>query len=128
MIDNRTVNAMTRALDVSALRQELLAQNIANAETPGYRRVDVNFATLLDEAEQRLPMDRTNSAHLPGNNGTGLPPVIERMEGSARNDGNNVVVETEMARLTQNTMHFQAVSSQLSRYFNRLRTAISGRG
>ncbi|HHZ19876.1 MAG TPA: flagellar basal body rod protein FlgB [Firmicutes bacterium] len=127
MIDHPTVNTMKRALDVSALRHELLAQNIANVDTPGYRRIDLSFATILADAEKQLAMDRTNKAHLPGKEDSGMPLIVRRVEGAARNDGNNVVIETEMARLTQNTMYFQAVSAQLGKYFDRLRLVISGR-
>ena len=126
MIDHPTVNTMKRALDVSALRHELLAQNIANVDTPGYRRIDLSFATILADAEKQMAMDRTNKAHLPGKEDSGMPLIVRRVEGAAL-AARNVVIETEMARLTQNTMYFQAVSAQLGKYFDRLRLVISGR-
>jgi len=126
MLEDPTISMLWRGLDVAAFRQELLAHNIANADTPGYRRVDLSFAAFLDKAEEDLPMARTNPAHLANPQGT---PAIQvaRTDGPARTDGNTVVIEAEMARLSQNAMYYQALAAQLAKHFALLNTAISGR-
>lgn len=128
MINNPTISLLSRSLDGAALRQDLLAHNIANADTPGFRRQDLDFATMLHDVQSGLGMSRTHARHLP-TSGSGSPyRVIESTDGVVRADGNTVVIETEMARLSQNAMFYQAVSTQLSKEFARLRAAISGRG
>lgn len=127
MFEDKTISSLRRGLDVSSYRQELLSQNIANADTPGYQRMDVSFAEALNDAENRLPMTRTNSAHL-GTQGENPAIQVSRTSAAVRADGNTVVIETEMARLSQNAMYYQALSTQLSKHIALLKDAISGRG
>lgn len=128
MFNHRTISMLSRSLDASALRQELLAHNIANADTPGYRRRDLDFSSMLQDAQDDLQMVRTHPRHEPRTSAALPFPVVEITDGVVRADGNTVVVETEMARLSQNAMFYQALSAQLGKEFARLRTAISGRG
>lgn len=127
MLEDRTVANLRRGLEIAAFRQDLLSHNIANADTPGYQRMDISFADLLDDAETNLPLARTSGAHIKGSAATGSIQVM-RTPGAARADGNTVVIESEMASLSQNTMYYQAISTQLGKYFGRMRLAISGRG
>lgn len=126
MLEDRTVAALRRGLDVAAFRQDLLSHNIANADTPGYQRMDISFADFLDEAGSNLPLARTSVAHIGGSEDTGTIQVM-RTPGAARADGNTVVIESEMASLSQNAMYYQAISTQLGKYYGRMRLAITGR-
>lgn len=128
MLNNSTISALSRSLDGSALRQELLAHNIANADTPGYQRHDLDFAAFLKASEGNMATTRTHPRHLTPNGVSGMPRGVPTRDGAIRADGNTVVIETEMARLSQNAMFFQSLSNQLNKEFGRLRAAISGRG
>jgi flagellar basal-body rod protein FlgB len=128
MLGDLAVYPLRRALDLAAIRHDVISHNIANADTPGFKRQEVSFDSVLSAAYEDLSMIRTNPAHLLPVTKTGSAVKVREISGSVRPDGNNVTIETEMARLGQNTMYYQAVSAQLGKYFGRLRTAISGRG
>ena len=127
-------DGLARGLQVLALRQRLLAHNVANAETPGYKRYDVRFADLLaGRLEGGLPLARTHPGHLAGEGGAGgaagggpwpAGAVYRDTATSLRNDGNNVDIDAEMARLAENALHYQALVRQLSDRIALLRTVI----
>ena len=128
MVGELAVSPLKRALDIAAVRHNVISHNIANADTPGFKRQEVSFGSVLSAAYGDMTMTRTNPGHLLPVKGTENSVKIQEVSGSIRPDGNNVTIETEMARLSQNTMYYQAVSTQMGKYFGRLRTAISGRG
>ncbi|NLN15987.1 MAG: flagellar basal body rod protein FlgB [Firmicutes bacterium] len=121
---NATDGLLVRAMDYAAARSRALTANIANANTPGYKRVDVSFATHLREAE-RLPLARSHQAHLPGRRETAAIQYVQEGETSMRNDGNNVDLEREMAFLVQTSMFYDAVLDQYNRRLASLRAAIN---
>lgn len=131
MFLQRLFNSKTqvhRALDVAALKQEAIAQNVANADTPGYRQKDVTFADYMEEASGRLEAARTHPGHLPakGLPNSGKPLIIEETNaGAVRRDENEVSIEAEMARLSANGMWYQALASRAG--FENLRKAIGGK-
>lgn len=127
--------ALRKALDGAALRHQAIAENIANADTPGYKRVDVDFASALKAAlgEQVSPgrgvaLARTNPAHLAGRSG-GLgeirPAVLRTNDTATRADGNNVDPDREMSLLAENTMLYNALTQVLGRRLAMLRSAIN---
>ncbi|HEY8552576.1 MAG TPA: flagellar basal body rod protein FlgB [Thermaerobacter sp.] len=140
-IDDR----LAAALEVLSLRQRLLAQNVANAETPGYKRYDVDFGRALAAAlgsmetgaggtggarapaRGRLPLTVTHPDHQAGRSAAGgLWQAVYRETGtSLRNDGNNVDLDAEMARLAETGLHYQALVRQLSDRIALLRTVIA---
>ena len=107
-------------LDVAAARHEALAANIANVETPGYRRVDVS-KTFLQELQQQF---RTGETRAPLKN-----PVIEADAAarSTRADGNTVELDTELLQLGSNEMQYEILADFVSGSLARLKTAITGR-
>lgn len=121
---SRTIDLLSASLDWAAERQELLLHNIANADTPVYKRKDLPFPKVL--AEKRLALARTHHRHLPGSawQSTALP-WLKRT--SARVDENNVDLDLEAARLAENTMYYQAVADRLNGKFKNLRLVIEGR-
>jgi len=120
-----------QALAVRARRAEILAANIANADTPNYKARDINFRTLLGGAQDQQLTARlvaTNAAHLSdaeaaGNLGgelmyrTPLQPSI---------DGNTVDPQAEYSQFSQNAMQYQASLTFLSNRIKNLMTAIRG--
>jgi flagellar basal-body rod protein FlgB len=131
LIENNSSRAMEEAMDYSACRNRLLAQNVANVNTPNYKRLDVNFSTILDQtlATPQLPMTITNSRHIEGSLAAPLAPsIIKDNSREERFDGNNVDVEYEMAKVAENSMFYQALTSSWKSQMSRLKMVIEGRG
>jgi flagellar basal-body rod protein FlgB len=110
-----------KALDVARLRQEAIASNIANLETPNYRRVDIapEFAAELQRAAAAGDGRRVGNLH----------PKISVDSAAVANskDGNTVTLENELVRMSQNTVENTLQSQLVTGTLLRLRLAITGR-
>ena len=107
-------------MDATVLRHQAIAANIANAETPGYKRVDVapNFATELQAAISRGPNALKEVT----------PQLVEDLLAkSLRPDGNNVQLENELTLLGKNSSEYNFLSQIVSSNLRGLRMAITGR-
>lgn len=118
------VELLTRAMTVAARRQEALANNVANADTPGFKRSDVHFREELERAGRTLRLVTTDGRHLQPRR-QDMAPVPVREMTSGRSDGNNVDLEYELASLAENGLWYQALTRQLSARFALWRTAIT---
>ncbi|MFA6202506.1 MAG: flagellar basal body rod protein FlgB [Gallionella sp.] len=102
------------ALSLRAARQELLASNIANADTPGYKARDINFASALQNAlagtSVKLPMATSSAMHLEGNAGGQImgAPVQYRRPDQPSADGNTVNMDVERAQFADNALRYEA--------------------
>lgn len=102
------------ALNLRAARQELLASNIANADTPNYKARDIDFASALQNAlagtASGLSAVKTSSMHLEGNSGASLlgAPVMYRKPVQPSADGNTVDMDVERAQFTDNALRYEA--------------------
>lgn len=110
---NRMGTLTSKALDFHAQRMLMINSNIANAETPGYKAVDmVPFEARLQEAMRpAAPMLRTDSRHLHGsadNLETVMPQAVTSDE-PGRVDGNNVNLDREMINMNQTSTMYQAI-------------------
>ncbi len=133
--DDLTTEVLAASLRGHSARNTALANNIANAETPGYKRVDVQFEAALAEAvENDRARLRRNS------DGPSMTPLMSADEVSStapsvrsvdsttmRVDGSNVDADDEMAQLSSNQLAHQTVVSLLDKRFGQFRTAITGR-
>lgn len=117
MIDRLTesLRFQGQALQLRGERQALLAANVANADTPGYRAVDLDFSKALQNA--------TRSA-LPTAPGTS--PVIERDPPQAARDGNGVDLDHERARFADNAVGYEAALRSLNQQVKSLLAVIQG--
>lgn len=119
---------LQNALSVSAMRHKLLSNNIANVNTPGFKRSDVaSFDNLLTAAmnQNQSSLSRTNARHFPGEEtGEFTPNIVTSTNTSLRTDGNNVDIDSEMANLAENTIYYDAVAQTLSQYYSNLYAAI----
>ncbi|BAS27494.1 flagellar basal body rod protein FlgB [Limnochorda pilosa] len=111
-------------LDQLLLKQRVVAENIANANTPGYKRKDVTFPAELERAGARLPVWRTHPEHLPVSAPEGGPRVVVDSTTVMRNDINNVDVEKETASLAQAQILYNALVEQLNRGYKRISLAV----
>ncbi|MDR3592748.1 MAG: flagellar basal body rod protein FlgB [Negativicutes bacterium] len=120
---------LENALSASATRHKLISNNIANVNTPGFKRSDLAFEDVLTETmnQGQSQLSRTNIRHLAGQpTGAFGPQVISDPNSSVRTDGNNVDIDIEMAGLAKNTLYYQSVAQTLGSYFSNLLTAIKG--
>ncbi len=127
------IGIMARALDALALRQQVTASNVANADTPGFQAQAVRFEDLLQRLlsgnSAPLPLTRTNPRHLstvPVSPSSVQPEVVTLSGTRYRNDGNNVDIEREMGLLAETTLRYSAVSEALARRLAMLRAMASG--
>ena len=108
MIDPLT-NSLEQYMNVVSLRQKLVASNIANADTPGYKTQDLDFKSSFQMA-------------LDG----GSPQPVQVAGLTAKNDGNNVDLDREARLLAENAMRFNAASNLMRSQLNTIKEAIQG--
>ena len=135
--DDLTTAVLTQAMAGYSARNTAIANNIANADTPGYKRVDVSFESALADAvdadpeRQTMDVGSSNSA-IDGSDVTRqvdevAPNVMSTDTTTMRVDGSNVDPDDEMARLSANQLASSTVVSLLDKRFSQFRTAITGR-
>lgn len=124
--------ALQRALDGTTLRHQAIAENLANVNTPGYKRLEVEFAAALRAALSAQGVHpglaRTDPRHLLGGQPSldGVRPSAVRETGTTgRADGNNVDSDVELAKLAGNTLLYDSLSQVLGRRLAMLRFAIN---
>lgn len=119
-----------RAMSVYARRAEVLASNIANADTPNFKAKDVDFSAVLAEASQKADaagaMNRTSAGHMDVSGATGGLTVKYRTPLQSSLDGNTVNNEVEQANFAENSVKYQASYSFLNGTIKGLMSAIRG--
>ena len=127
------------SLQLQRSRMDVLASNIANADTPGYKARDIDFNRVMAEIKNQAsaltpPLSSTNPAHL-GANGADATNDVERAMQSASvyrvptqptADGNTVDVQVEQAQFADAALHYQASLSFIDHRLRSLMTAITG--
>jgi flagellar basal-body rod protein FlgB len=118
-------------LKVSAQRNELLARNLANADTPGFKSRDIDFRTALAEAggkDAPVQLASTNARHIALTTDTaGTSPQLKyRVPLAPSLDGNTVDAQLEQAAFAENAVRYQASLTFLGAKFRALMTAITG--
>ncbi len=113
--------ALIGSLDRASLQQRVTAQNIANLNTPGYKRSYIEFSGELNRA--KLALKRTNPGHLPAGGAQAEEPRVREESNTAmRSDGNNVDLDREMLDLVTNQLRYnilaQAVGDRLTKWRN----------
>lgn len=116
LIETPMVHSLTRALDLTSLRQRVVSENIANIDTPGYQTRDIDFASAYRRA---LTEDQADS-------GVGTLSVHTLQGLEQRPDGNNVSIDRESLLMAQNQLQFQTGVALLRTEFSRLQLAING--
>jgi len=120
-----------QALQLRSQRTEVLASNLANVDTPGYRARDIDFKSVLAAASgdgTKVHMTATQAGHINNTtvNGTAAPELKYRTPLAPSLDGNTVDAQLEQAAFAENTVRYQATLSFLSGKFRSLMTAITG--
>lgn len=123
-------------MTAAGIRQEVIANNIANVNTPNFRKSNVEFEELLareiygEESDGKLKMARTHDKHLPY-----VPlefraePTIEQDNSTImRVDDNNVDIDIEMATLAKNQIYYNTIVTEFGAHVSRLKAAITSNG
>lgn len=122
MIDQITssLSFQSEALKLRAQRQQLLAANIANADTPNYKARDFDFARALEDAAREAPRLAGRSPQ------TAQIAVRERTEGKQGLDGNTVDLDTERVQFADNALRYEATLRFINGKLRTLLSAIQG--
>jgi flagellar basal-body rod protein FlgB len=118
LFSSPTYDASKRLLDISLKRHEALSLNLANVESPGYKRVD-------------LPKDFQNALRQAIQGGTGggvaVPELVQDLDSAAqRKDGNNVVLQDELLAMNKNAAEYEVLTEFVSGSMKTLKMAILG--
>jgi len=132
MISNllNITSILEKALDASSLRNNVISNNIANVDTPGFKRDTVLFEEILNHhMESRISGIRNNEAHIAvgKDRRNSIQPVVikDNSHLSTRIDGNNVDIEKEMAELAKNNIKYQVLIQNINSSFRRLKNVIN---
>ncbi len=117
-----TKNNIERGLDAAWLRNDVISQNIANVDTPGYKRKVVRFEEFL-ENEMKTGRISQGKTKLSSN---GIQITEDPANSSYRSDGNNVDIEHEMALMAANSIRYNTLIQKMNGDFQKLKTVIRG--
>jgi flagellar basal-body rod protein FlgB len=126
---DREIGFVQTALNARAMRQEVLAANIANADTPNFKARDVDFAAALAAAKDTggLALARTSPMHLAASatgSSLGNGAIKYRSAVQPSLDGNSVDPDIERAAFTENAMHYQFLLERARSTFSRMTMAL----
>lgn len=130
-IDDKTTQALSASLKFREMRNEIINSNIANAETPDYKAKRLDFEEALARAldvdgEQSLSTDHKEH-HNVGNGGFNNlePEIYNDPNGVVAENGNTVDMETEMARMAENKIMYDATVQLINKKLGMLKYAIN---
>lgn len=127
-----TTSVLQAGLSGLSQRQRALAENVANADTPHYKRFEVSYEAQLQaavEGSHAAPLAVTQPGHLslgPQSVGQFRPELRRATDSTLRNDGNNVDIDVEMTRLAQTSLTYSAVADLMKRKMTGLKDVIRG--
>ncbi|MCV6605879.1 MAG: flagellar basal body rod protein FlgB [Porticoccaceae bacterium] len=124
-IDN-ALDLHAQAIAVRGRRAEILASNLANADTPGYKARDINFSEVLAQARGNSTLHTTSERHFGSTGGVGGGDIVYRIPNQASLDGNTVETQVEQAQFGENAVRYQASVNFLSGSVRGLLLALKG--
>ncbi len=128
-LNGPVLNVLQKGLEASSMRQQVLSNNVANIDTPQFKRSDVDFQAVLGAAlgdkGGDLSMKLTSPKHIPGlADGGGGSAIVMDQATSLRNDGNNVDVDREMTNVAENGLYYNSLTRAISSQLGLLRMVI----
>ncbi|MCP5107105.1 MAG: flagellar basal body rod protein FlgB [bacterium] len=121
------VNKLGRELDTKVAKSELIASNIANIDTPGYKAKSLKFERVLSDEMGGLQLKKTHPKHMEGGAaGLKTNEVVESTS-PGRPDGNNVNVDQEMLKLSKNNIQYNVAVQLLSKRLKHIKEAITAK-
>lgn len=130
LLSDVTAVALEKALNAAGERQRVIANNIANVNTPNFKRSYVDFEGELQKSlgkSNQIRLRRTNPMHIGIGSVGELEPMIKKDRYSTmRADGNNVDIDVENAELAINTIMYNTAATRLNQKLGQLRYVING--
>lgn len=120
------INLLTKAADASWKRESVISNNIANVDTPGYKRKDLDFEGVLTEEIGRCK-HRSLDSKVSELDMSKLNPTVytDSSTYAYRMDGNNVDIDTENVELASEQIKYEGLTSSISSQFERMKSVIS---
>ena len=126
MITNDTTYSFIKqGLDASSLRSKVIANNISNINTAGYKKFKVAFEENL-KSDGKLDVNKTRNKHMDINNSQSTISVVKDESSSMREDGNNVDLDLEKVNQAANTLMYNALITQANNKLSQSNYVISG--
>jgi flagellar basal-body rod protein FlgB len=125
-IIDRAFGVHAEALQLRSRRGELLASNLANADTPNYKARDLDFRNALKQAQSATSLATTHAGHIPVQNGAVSAQTLYRVPSQSSLDGNTVDTQIEQVKFAENAARYRASLRFLSGKISGLMTAIKG--
>lgn len=117
---DKSATLLEKMLDVSSIKHKVIANNIANVNTPGYKKMEVSFADQLEKAVNEGSMNKFDTLQ---------PKIViskEDKSETGRNDGNNVDMDKEVSSLVKNTLSYSIYTQLLAKKYEGIKSAIEG--
>ncbi|MFS0869726.1 flagellar basal body rod protein FlgB [Paenibacillus xylanilyticus] len=133
LLNDISFKRLQGALDASNIRQQTIADNIANADTPYYKRSDVSFEEILQQQTNGdMPVLKgkvTDSRHFVIGPSSSVPTPVVTMDQSTsmNNNQNNVDIDKEMSLLAENQLRYNAYIQQVNEQIKMMRVGVEGR-
>lgn len=126
--DDKVYNLVKKGLDAASLRSKVIANNISNVNTKGYKRYYVSFEDTLKDKMDTLELQKTDKLHIGNDEAEGSIKVEQDTSTSMRNDGNNVDIDNEMTNQAANALMYNALITQVNSKLSMSRYVITGGG
>lgn len=130
-LDIPVLNVLEKGLDASSQRQRVLSNNVANVDTPNFKRSDVDFQKVLGQAlgevGDDLSLKVTSPLHLQKPDTVNSSGVVTDQSSTFRTDGNNVDIDREMTNVAENGLYYNSVTRAISSQLGLLRLVIQKR-
>ncbi|HET7775339.1 MAG TPA: flagellar basal body rod protein FlgB [Azospira sp.] len=128
---DQSINFHRQALGLRAYRQQVLAANIANSDTPNFKARDIDFNVALENAlagkgQSDLSMNTTSARHISGINSSGPASLLYRTSFQPSADGNTVDMDVERAKFAENAVQYEASLQFIGGQFKTMLSAIQG--
>jgi flagellar basal-body rod protein FlgB len=117
-----SMNVLERVVRQASIRNGVLASNIANVDTPNYQAKDVKFSQVLGN---EMSMTITDARHIQTGSAENASGEIEEEDGKPWADKNNVEMDQEVAKMTENAMRFQAGITLLKKKIQMFKSALN---
>ena len=125
------ISVLSQAMNLRTQRHQVLASNIANADTPNYKARDFGFEAAMQNAiagrsdAGGVDMARTSARHIEGSGAAGPAALQYRTETQSAVDGNTVDMDVERAQITDNALQYQILTQLISEKFKGIRSALA---
>lgn len=122
-----TISSLENALDYASLKQKVISNNIANADTPNYKAKSVSFSSMLKaEISNPVTANKTDARHYDFSSASATPGVYVNKNVSYNHNGNSVDIDQQMSTLATNQIYYNAVTDRISGKFQSLQNVIRG--